>query len=215
MKELQEKTIYLPESDPIIFSKVVDFIYTGEINVDDPVSLLQISSYLQIDSLSISISKLLSNNINSSNIIPIYDLSVYLEDKQLIDKCLLNICFYIKIITSKSSILDQISNISKESLKRILKRDDLCDISEYDLFKLILWWAGKYDDNETKKQDVLDLLQFIKFEYMNSQELIDLGSYQLLSNEKLLDIYRSKTNLKISFEKTKFRKPKSIQYIYL
>eukprot|EP01080_Neovahlkampfia_damariscottae_P008381 gene8381-206_t len=174
---LNQSEIKVENIEEVVFSKILDFLYTGSIEVskDNNDIYLKSANILGCQPLSLTCFEFLSNS-NQSNI-----CQLLMDGKNgkfgevdvdgLVNKC-------VKVISKKCEEIfksDDFLNLDSEVILSILKSSDI-DIDELSIFNAIIKW-GKNQQKKTNKElnEILkDLILQVRLPLISSEDLIKI-----------------------------------------
>jgi hypothetical protein len=161
-KENNLDSISLYDIKPDIFSLLLHYIYSGQIELDENnvQDLLIASDMFQLDEVVQFCCHYLSISLNEKNVLDIWKISNELQ------------CLILKtdaehyLLTHFRSLikLDMIKLISHDLLKKLISNDDLIVDNEQQVFEAILIW---YINNH--EQSLEKLFDNIRFEYISKE----------------------------------------------
>ena len=167
MKEKYERRIKIEEMLADTMKIVLDFIYTGNIQITEKNvgTLLHAGSLMQISALLGTIEMYLSKNLNVQNCLMFYDLS----SRYLLEKIKMEVVGFILENFEKIFQQKEFFDLSLEKLENFLRSDDLKVEEEKVVFEVVVEWVEK-NLKERKKHFVKLFrtirLQFLPFEYI-------------------------------------------------
>ena len=163
LSEQQKETIDFKDIHPHALNQLVDFAYTGKVDVneDNVLELLPAACLLQVDDVIDECCNYLESQLHSSNCIGIAKFAEMHACRDLHRKCLTYQRRHFKEVTLSQEFM-QISNI-KEIIEMICA-DDLVVPTELDLLIALEAWI-MYDVAERKKY-IVELMSHVRFAYV-------------------------------------------------
>jgi BTB/POZ domain-containing protein 9 len=189
MKESKDDSIELKEARPEAFRLLLEYIYTGKINLNNRkdellLDLLGLVHQYGFSELEYSISLYLESILEIKNVCSIYDISRLYQLKSLQEKCSRFIDKNALILIKQKNIMQ----LSLDSLSSIISRDSFC-VPEIEIFNVIKNWHDFNDIKEPKES----LLQKIRLPLLKLEELLnDVRKSNLLSSDVILDAIKLK-----------------------
>ncbi|XP_061190853.1 kelch-like protein 24 [Saccostrea echinata] len=183
MRECVTGTVNIEDMNPSAFKKALDFIYTGEIDLDveSAITLLHTSAFLQIKSLQKLCETYLKPHVNVENCIHLWKVSV------------LHNCHTIRA-TAFRKILDAFSEISKseefyrldeKEILEIISQENLNISSEEDLCAIIFDWLTQNNN----KGNIVKLLQEVRLAFVRPEFLVKIElKPEIKENPECLEI---------------------------
>lgn len=169
MKESLTGSVVIEEMEPRTFKKAMNFIYTGEIEleVESAIALLQTSAFLQIRALQKLCETYLKPHIDTENCIHLWKVSV------------LNNCRIIKAAAfrhildnfGKVSKLDDFYHLDPKEIIEIIRQENLNVASEEDLCNIIFDWL---DQNKKHADHMCEFLQEVRLAFVRTEYLVKL-----------------------------------------
>jgi hypothetical protein len=171
-----------------IFAKVLEYMYTGFINLrlDNVLEVLSLSEEFGIDSLKSLCERFITQNIDVNNACLLLELSRQYKAHQLTT-------YVLEFIENRENIKavlasESCSNLSRETLKCIIERDtlQLATVDEIHVFNSVVNWIKKQGDCH-----IDDILELIRFPIMTPQQLNEVVEPQgIVPQELLFQAYR-------------------------
>lgn len=184
-----EKTTGVVELDEIgatAMEKVLEFIYTGEVEIDvvNAQDLVVVADYLNIPALKLNASAVLERSINVSNCLTLQHFSSKYDCVRLKESC----AFFINQNFSQVVKSEGFGDISFESLIDLFRRDELNVVNENEVFYSAISWV-KHDLCAREKL-LPDVLKNVRFAYISKSHFVDIVNSETLlqRNATCLDI---------------------------
>lgn len=181
MKEATEKRIIIKDN-PKLFAYLLEYIYKEKIEVicsltiDEIISSLKLSDRYLIFPFRSYLSKELVRRLDIHNASHILSLATFYSIPYLYNQTLNFIIKNFKELISSETFFD----FDASSLANIIFDDNLALDSEIDLFNALMnWKKGKDSDIELRKEDLKQLLSFVRYSLLTVDQL----KYILENNE--------------------------------
>ena len=185
-REKRSGVVRLEAFDFIQMEKVLQFLYTGEVEIDlsNAQDLIMAADYLNIPSLKQNASAAMQRSIDVSNCLTLYKFSTKYGCALLKKSC----DFYINQNFSHVSKSIAFRELDYESVIEFLRRDELNVNNEIEVFLSAISWV-KYD-LETREKILAEVLKYVRFPLIAKYELVEiLKSEQfLLRNAVTLNV---------------------------
>jgi len=146
MKESAEKTIVLHNISSVLTEKVINFMYTGDINMDadESVELLKIAVYYQIMPLRNRCQSALIANLSTSNCCFLSNVASDLALKDFHSSC---VEFIFKHFMELNAEYDEVELLLADDLVACVERDDLgngvcSSATEEHVLQIVLHWLS-------------------------------------------------------------------------
>ncbi|XP_066294931.1 kelch-like protein 38 [Branchiostoma lanceolatum] len=176
LAESNSKVIALRGMNSNTFLTILDFMYTGHINIskDDVQDILPAAQMLLVHKITEYCEQFIQSNLCPSNCVDaihlanVYGLS-YLKEKAREE------------VASNFSELrqtDEFLSLSTEELASILKEDGLQITNEEEVVSSVLRWLGH--DPESRRAGMSDILREVRLPYVRVGELTELESHPII-----------------------------------
>lgn len=184
MKESLTGSVVIEDMEPGAFKKAMDFIYTGEIDldVDAAITLLQTSAFLQIKSLQSLCETYLKPHVNNENCIQLWRMSV-LNNCPVITKTAFR-----QILENFTTVStsDDFYQLDPKEIVQIVSQENLNVKSEEDLCNIIFDWLGH---NKCHANHMFELLQEVRLAFVRPEYLLKLEKRPEITKEpKCVDL---------------------------
>ncbi|XP_076052472.1 BTB/POZ domain-containing protein 6-like [Oratosquilla oratoria] len=174
------KQLNLPEDSHEVFRKLLDYTYLDRMDLESVEEALEVYAmahkYLMESARKTCLQYILSN-LREEMTLAALETSVVHGDKELKDKCIEMLSRDPDAVMSSETV----SHLSKETLRDLLKSDDICFSSEAVPFKgLIAWGRAQLGPEEEEPSGSAvrqkigdDLLKEVRFLNMSCDEFVD------------------------------------------
>ncbi|XP_076052593.1 BTB/POZ domain-containing protein 6-like [Oratosquilla oratoria] len=173
------KQLNLPEDSHEVFQKLLDYTYLDRMDLESVEEALEVYAmahkYLMESARKTCLQYILSN-LREETTLAALETSVAYGDKELKDKCIEMLCRDPDAVMSSETV----SHLSKETLRNLLKSDDIGFSSEAVPFKgLIAWGRAQLGPEEEPSGSAVrqkigdDLLKEVRFLNMSCDEFVD------------------------------------------
>ena len=175
--EKRSGVVELEELGAIEMEKVLEFIYTGEVEIDlsNAQDLVMAADYLNIPALKLNASAVIERSINVSNCLTLQKFSTKFDCKLLKESC----AFFINENFSQVAKSDEFGNLSFESLIELLTRDELNVVNENEVLYSAISWVKH--DLHVREKLLTEVLKHVRFVHIPKRHLVDI-----FNSEKLL-----------------------------
>ena len=169
MKESQQKTITIHGISPCSLKALIDYSYSFKIKigVENVEEILTAANMLQFVRVEEACYDFLSNNIEVSNCVDVWNLSELHECSELLDRVESFIRGNFTLVLKSSEFFD----LSPKQLAKLLCHDKLNVPSESTVFSAVMLWVKH--DLSTRKQYLVQFLEDIRFPLLTRKFLID------------------------------------------
>ncbi|XP_045467646.1 kelch-like protein 5 [Harmonia axyridis] len=190
LREAGESEITLGEVNGDILQSVVNYCYTGtiEIREDNVESLLSTACLMQLNKVVEACSSFLANQLHPSNCFGIALFAEHLHCPTLLQTARAYISEYFMQVVQNQEFLQ----LSLDQMLILLAREDLNVISEEYIFHSVINWVNH--DHANRKSDIAQLLSFVKLPLLSPSFLTDnvepyVGE-DLSSHKLIMEAYR-------------------------
>lgn len=170
MRESHDKVITLKGILPVHFEKVLDFLYTGDIELsyDYVVDLLQISSMYQIQALQLICEKFLAKDLCVQNCIFNWKIAVSYNCQLLEGKAFWHMTENFPELKHSKDFLE----FSKDELIRYIDADHLNVEKEEEVLQFVISWLE--NDLERGENCVIDIVRHLRFPLMDAKAVNEI-----------------------------------------
>lgn len=191
MRETNCNKIELKEAKANAFGLLLQYIYTGKMNLRNEkeellIDFLTLAHQFGFIELQKSISDYLESILDLKNVCSIYDISCLYNLKSLSEKCARFIDKHCLALVKSNSL----HSLSCESLAAVIERDSFC-LPEIDILNLVREWHEQngFKDSQVKNE----LVDRIRLPLMKLEELFnDVRQSNLINSDKILDAIKLK-----------------------
>eukprot|EP00062_Callorhinchus_milii_P014511 gi/632963765/ref/XP_007898067.1/ PREDICTED: actin-binding protein IPP [Callorhinchus milii] len=191
MREAGREAVHIHGVGPAIFQLLLEFIYTGvvNVNINNVQELILAADMLQLTEIVSICSDFLKGQIDPSNCIGIYQFAEQIACHELID-------FsenYIQVHFLEVCKAEEFMGLAKDQLVKVLKSEELQIEDEYQVFIAAMEWIHK--DIGKRKKYVVEVLDPVRFPLLSSRRLFKyiegIADFSLrVALQKLLEEYR-------------------------
>ncbi|KAJ5077219.1 btb/poz domain-containing [Anaeramoeba ignava] len=174
-------TVVLSDIDPIIFKKIIEYLYTREILIDSKTVdlLMEYSSQFGIENLQHLCSEYYQNNLSSENCVKIHNLACKFKDENLKK---ISLKFLENHKLKENQVLkNSFLGMEKNDVTQLLLLNNLHGSEEIKLLAGIIEWSENYCSKlqmQTSPNSIQFVLEepikFIKFEYISAFHFLNL-----------------------------------------
>ena len=153
MKEKEEGVIRFDEISKSILSDVLEFIYTGsvEINEKNAGDLIIAADYLLLESLKIISGRFLEKQMSSYNCIS----TIHFAEKYRCEELVLRSTKFIQDNFTSVAKSDEFLNLEAEEVEKWISSENILVAAEQDVFRIILNWI---EQNKRERKDKFEQL---------------------------------------------------------
>ncbi|XP_068726109.1 kelch-like protein diablo [Montipora capricornis] len=182
LSESRQNTVTLQELDEHAMETIVEFFYSGEIEISDSnvQDLLPITCLLQVQSLQQACCEFLKRQLSSDNCLGIVAFADRHHCANLVTS---SESFakhhFIEVVQS-----EEFMEISAKQLTRLISDDDLNIQSEERVFEAVLAWI-KYDI-DIRQEFAPEILSHVRFPLLSAEFLMDrVATEEIIRNNKI------------------------------
>ena len=182
--EKQSGVVELKEIGASVMEKVLEFIYTGEVEIDSASAqdLVMTADYLNIPALKLNASAVLETSINVSNCFSLQQFSAKYDCVRLKESC----AFFMNQNFSQIAKSEGFQALSFESLINLFRRDELNVVNENEVLHSAISWV-KYDLHAREKL-LLDVLKHVRFAHIPKSYLVDIVNSETLLQRNAISV---------------------------
>ena len=170
MKEKKEGVIRLEETTKVVMEEVLEYMYTGHVDINDHnvFGLLEMADFLVVLSLKKLTSDFLSGHLSLSNCIDAYYTAVKYQSPALEEEAK-NFIFENFMDVTESA---DFQNLSLTEVEEWISSDYVTVNGEQDVFQVIVKWL---EHDESRKQESFFLLfRHVRLLYMSRNDIFNL-----------------------------------------
>ncbi|CAG5116999.1 unnamed protein product [Candidula unifasciata] len=165
MRESHDKTVTLKGISPTHFERVLDFFYTGDIEItyESVIDILQISSMYQIQALQLICEKYLAGDLCSQNCILNWKLSLTYNCMLLEERSFWSMTENFPELKGSQEFLE----LTKDELIKYIDAECLNVGKEEQVLEAVKLWLDH--DLDRGKKHILEILKYFRFPLMDSR----------------------------------------------
>ena len=188
--EKQSGLVELKEISASTTEKILEFIYTGEVEIDlaSAQDLVMAADYLNIPALKLNASAVLETSINVSNCFSLQQFSAKYDCVRLKESC----AFFIDQNFSQVAKSEGFGALSFESLINLFRRDELNVVNENEVLHSAISWVKH--DLDAREKLLLDVLKHVRFAHIPKSHLIDIVNSETLLQCNAISVDLSPNN---------------------
>lgn len=171
MKEKEERTVRFEEMSALILGKVLEFIYTGAVEIEDVQNaqdLIMAADYLLLVGLKTAAGRVMEREMTNSNCISTFYFAEKYRCEELQGKSRMFI--YDNFVEVAKS--DEFLYLECEKVESWISDDQICIEDEDDVFAIIQKWIG--DEDSDRKARFSELFAHLRLAYISREFLLDL-----------------------------------------
>lgn len=174
--EKQSGVVELEEIGATAMEKVLEFIYTGEVEIDlvNAQNLVMAADYLNIPALKLNASAVLETSIKVSNCLYLQQFSTKYDCVRLKESCV----FFINQNFSQVAKSEGFGDLSFESLIDLLRHDELNVVNEDEVLYSAISWVKH--DLHAREKFLPDVLKQVRFAHIPKSQLVDIVNSETL-----------------------------------
>ena len=182
MKESNEGVIRLEMMTDVCLSDILEFIYTGSVQItaeDNARDLIVLADYLVLSHLKTIAGNTVAEKLNVSNCVSTY----HFAENYHCEKLLSDARNYILSNFSTVGKAEEFLNLSSNEVKMWISSDEINVSAEEDVFKIILTWVD-HEKNE-RKEHFAELFREVRLVYISRDFLhSDIVTNDLVNRNK-------------------------------
>ncbi|XP_068727330.1 kelch-like protein 2 [Montipora capricornis] len=163
MKEKEEGIVRFEEISEPILEKVLEFIYTGEVEIDDEQTakdLIFAADYLLLVCLKTTAGRFLEQRLVNTNCISTFYFAEKYHCEELTSKSKKFVLDNFAVVAES----DEFLNLESQEVERWIANDEICVENEEDVFKIIEnWIAHSESDRKSKFEELFQHIRLFLF----------------------------------------------------
>ncbi|KAG9471986.1 kelch-like protein 40 [Eleutherodactylus coqui] len=169
LEESKKKEIDLEDVDPDVMGKILNYIYTSEIDITEQnvQDIFSVANMFQIPSIFTVCVSFLQKKLCLSNCLAIFRLGLMLDCPRLAVSARDFLCDRFNLITRD----DEFYQLSPDELIAIISSDSLNIEKEEEVFEVVMKWTAKDKENRVKALPVI--FESIRFRLMPQDYIKD------------------------------------------
>ena len=176
MKESHERIVRLEEISGSVMEDVLNFTYTGTVEVteENAEELIVVANYLLISSLKVISGRFLGQIMNHSNCISTF----YLAEKYHCDELFTESKNFIQENFASVAFMDEFLSLESNEVERWLSNDEITVKVEADVFEIIEKWIKR--NRSGRIADLEKLFRLVRLDFLSRDYLIDVVTNELI-----------------------------------
>ena len=176
MKENREGIVRFEEISGAVMEDVLEFIYTGsvEVNQENSKDLIAAANYLLVAGLKNLSGKFLERQISKSNCISTF----YIAEMYQCDELITNTRKFIHANFASVAEMDEFLNLEAKEVERWISSDEISVAVEADVFKIVLKWIEQ--DKSERKASFEELFGHVRLAFLSRDFLLDVVTNELV-----------------------------------
>ena len=170
MKEKREGVIRLKETTKTVMEEILEFLYTGyvEVTEDNAFELITQADYFLIPSLQALSSKFIVQTLDVSNCFMVYNFAINYHGEELKN----GVRDFILANFVAVSATEDFLNVSSEEIEEWISSDEVVVKQEEEVFEVIIKWMEKSINKQG--QDFLHLLRHVRCTFVSRSYAFDV-----------------------------------------
>ena len=176
MKENREGIVRFEEISASVMEDVLEFIYTGTVEVtqENAKELIAAGNYLLIPSLKTVSGIFLEREMSNSNCISTF----YFAEKYDCDELISNSRSFIHANFASVGEMDEFFSLDAKEVERWISSDEICVKAEADVFKIIVKWV---EHNKSERKAAFEeLFRHVRLSFLSRDCLEDVVTNELV-----------------------------------
>ena len=181
MKESHERIVRLEEISGSVMEDVLNFTYTGTVEVteENAEELIVVANYLLISSLKVISGRFLGQIMNHSNCISTF----YLAEKYHCDELFTESKNFIQENFASVAFMDEFLSLESNEVERWLSNDEITVKVEADVFEIIEKWIKR--NRSERIADLEKLFRLVRLDFLSRDYLIDVVTNELIQENPI------------------------------
>ena len=170
MKENREGIVRFEEISGSIMEDVLEFIYTGsvELTQENSKDLIAAGNYLLISGLKTVSGRFLEEQMSKSNCISTF----YFAEKYQCDELIANSTKFIHANFASVTEMDEFLNLEAKEVERWISSEEISVSDEADVFKIVLNWIEQ--NKSERKVAFKELFRHVRLVFLSRDCLVDV-----------------------------------------
>ena len=176
MKENREGIVRFEEISGAVMEDVLEFIYTGSVEViqENSKDLIATANYLLIPGLKNLSGQFLEQQITKSNCISTF----YFAEMYQCDELITNTRKFIHANFASVAEMDEFLNLEAKEVERWISSDEISVAVEADVFRIVLKWIEQ--DKSERKSSFKQLFRHVRLAFLSRDFLLDVVTNELV-----------------------------------
>ena len=176
MKENREGIVRFEEISGAVMEDVLEFIYTGSVEVtqENSKDLIAVANYLVIPGLKNLPGQFLEQQITKSNCISTF----YFAEMYQCNELITNTRKFIHANFASVAEMDEFLNLEAKEVERWISSDEISVAAEADVFKIVLKWIEQ--DKSERKASFKQLFRHVRLAFLSRDFLLDVVTNELV-----------------------------------
>ena len=176
MKENREGIVRFEEISGAVMEDVLEFIYTGSVEVtqENSKDLIATANYLLIPGLKNLSGQFLEQQITKSNCISTF----YFAEMYQCDELIANTRKFIHANFASVAEMDEFLNLEAKEVERWISSDEISVAVEADVFRIVLKWIEQ--DKSERKSSFKQLFRHVRLAFLSRDFLLDVVTNELV-----------------------------------
>ena len=176
MKENREGIVRFEEISGAVMEDVLEFIYTGSVEVtqENSEELIRAANYLLIPGLRTVAGRFLERQMSDTNCVSTF----YFAEKYQCDELITNTRKFIHANFASVAEMDEFLNLEAKEVERWISSDEISVAVEADVFKIVLKWIEQ--NKSERKASFEQLFGHVRLASLSRDFLIDVVTNELV-----------------------------------
>ena len=176
MKENREGFVRFEEMSGAVMEDVLEFIYTGNVEVtqENCEDLISAANYLLTPGLKTVSGQFLERQMSESNCISTF----YFAEMYQCDELITNSIKFIHANFTSVAEMDEFLNLEAEEVERWISSDEISVAVEADVFKIVLKWIEQ--NKSERKASFEKLFRHVRLAFLSRDFLFDVVTNELV-----------------------------------
>ena len=176
MKENREGIVRFEEISGAVLEDVLEFIYTGsvEVNQENSKDLIAAANYFLIPGLTTVSGRFIERQMSASNCISTF----YFAEMYQCDELITNTRKFIHANFASVAEMDEFLNLEAKEVERWISSDEISVAVEADVFKIVLKWIEQ--KKSERKASFEQLFRHVRLAFLSRDFLLDVVTNELV-----------------------------------